>query len=286
MAAALTAMVVLLDRPRGSHPPHRAEWLAAGDALVRTVRAGQGDTTLVLLHGFGESLFTWRAIIDPLATRYRVVAFDLPGFGGSSKPPGDYGLEAMTERVNDFIDRWVAGPVILVGHSMGGEIAASVALSRPDRIAALVLIAPAGWGVSLGGITDTMYPEKARLISWYLSSRAFALPEHDPEWLGEPAAAARHTLVTDSSYRQATATLLQQFDFRALRGRFDQVKQPVLLLWGTLDPVVPFFLAESLTSTLPCVTFRPIPGAIHRPQVEVPDTVRSLISEFLRGPSC
>ena len=76
---------MLLDHPQ-SHPRHRAEWLDAGGTLVRAVRAGQGDTTILLIHGFGESLTTWRAVFDPLAARAKVVAIDLPGFGVSQKP--------------------------------------------------------------------------------------------------------------------------------------------------------------------------------------------------------
>src|SRR5437899_12900009 len=101
----LLGLLPLLDRPRSLRALHRAEWLDAGDTKVRAVRAGAGDTTLLLLHGFAESLFTWRAILDPLARTYRVVALDLPGFGGSEKPDVPYTIDAMTERLNRFLDR-------------------------------------------------------------------------------------------------------------------------------------------------------------------------------------
>lgn len=276
----LAGAMILLDRPRTGRPIHRAEWLDGGGVALRTVRAGRGDTTLLLLHGFGESLFTWRAVVDPLSLRFRVVAPDLPGFGGSGKPDTSYSLPAMTARLSAFLDRWTRGPVIAVGHSMGGELAAELALQRPDRIARLVLIAPAGWGVGLGGIADTMYPSKARAIGWYLSSRAFILPEHDADWLAEPDSAARYTLVGDAAYRNATARILEEFDFRALRARFSAIHQPTLLIWGTLDPVIPYFLADSLAGAIPCSRLQTIGGALHRPQVEVPDTVVSLIQRF------
>src|SRR5207248_8172184 len=125
---------------------NRAEWLDAGDTRVRAVRAGAGDTTVLLLHGFAESLFTWRSILDPLARTYRVVALDLPGFGGSEKPDVPYTLDAMTERLSRFLDRWTQGSVVVIGQSMGGALAAALALRRPDRVVAVVLIAPAGAG--------------------------------------------------------------------------------------------------------------------------------------------
>ncbi len=283
---ALVLLIGVLDRPRSRKAVHQAEWLEAGDTPVRVVRAGAGDTTLLLVHGFGESLFGWRAVFDRLAMSYRVVALDLPGFGGSGKPDGDYSLPAMTGRLASFLDRWTTGPVIVIGHSMGGELAASVALARPDRVVAAVLIAPAGWNVGLSGIAGTMYPSKARAIGWYLSSRAFALPEHDVEWLGEPDSAARYTQMADSNYRKSVARVLEQFDFRGLRASFARIRQPVLLVWGTWDPVIPFAIADSILPLLPCARMVTLPNAFHRPQVEVPDTVTAVILGFASAPSC
>ncbi len=283
---AAAGAVFLQGRPRPEQPLHRAEWLPADDVTLRTLRAGAGDTTLLLLHGFGESLFTWRAVVDPLAQHFRVVAVDLPGFGGSSKTAASYTLGDMTRRLSDFIDRWVPGPIIVVGHSMGGEIAATLAIEHPDRIRAAVLIAPAGWAVGLAGVADTMYPSRARAIAWYLSSRAFVLPEHDPDWLQEPDSAADYTLIGDSAYRRATQAILTDFDFRALRDRFKELTQPVLLIWGSLDPVIPYEIADSLIQLIPCGKLATIPRALHRPQVEFPDTVTSLLRGFSAAPSC
>jgi len=281
----LAAVTATLDRPRSTDAPHQAEWLRAGDAALRTVRAGVGEPTLVLIHGFGESLLTWQAILDRLAESHRVIAFDLPGFGGSSKPDAGYDLPAMVGRLSDFVDRWTSGPLVVVGHSMGGELAAALAIARPDRIERLVLIAPAGWEVGLGGIADTMYPEKARAISWYLSSRAFILPEHDLDWLGEPDSAASYTLVGDPEYRRAATRVLEQFDFRALRTGFGTIAQPTLLLWGTLDPVIPFALADSIHRAIPCSELVTFPNALHRPQVEIPDAVAGALERYLRAPA-
>src|ERR1043165_1088650 len=153
LLAGLAAPPSLVDRRRPS-PLHHAEWLDAGGVTVRAVRAGAGDTTILLLHGFGESLATWREVFDPLAERHRVVAIDLPGLGASAKPDVSYSLPAMTERLSRFVDRWTTGPLVVVGQSMGGELAASPAPRRPDRVKLLVLIAPAGYRVGRWGILD------------------------------------------------------------------------------------------------------------------------------------
>lgn len=278
--------LTLTDRPGRTVPAHRAEVLQAGDTWVRTLRAGHGDTTLVLLHGFGEHLLTWRSVVDPLAQRYKVVAFDLPGFGASQKPVGPYGLAAMSDRVADFLVRWTVPPVILVGHSMGGEIAAKVALDYPDRVQGLILIAPAGLQVGLGPITRDLGPTRATAIGIWEAARAFITPLHDPAWLSEPDSLARYDPTTDQAYRNSTAKTLEQFDFRGIGRRYGAISQPTLVLWGMDDPVIPVTVGDSLAGMIPCRQVVRLERTLHRPQFERPDTVVAVIQRFLDEPNC
>lgn len=279
------ALVGLLDT-RGPAPPHSAEWLQAGDIRVRSVRAGEGPVTILLLHGFGESLTTWRALFDPLATHYRVLAIDLPGFGGSEKPDAPYTVEAMTGRLASLVERETEGPVIVVGHSMGGLLAASLALARPDLVRALVLIAPAGYRVGMWGLADSFPGAKARRIARYLGLRSFITPIHDPGWLEEPDSVALYDLTTDPAYRLVAARVLEEFDFEALGDRFARVEQPTLLIWGTVDPVIPLEVSDSLAKLLPCNRLVVIRRAYHRPHAERPDTVLAELGRFLASPGC
>lgn len=279
------AVLSLLDHGR-QVPAHKAEWLEAGDTRVRAVRSGKGPATLVLLHGFGESLTTWRAIFDPLAGSYQVMAVDLPGFGGSTKPPSPYTLEAMTGRLTSLLERETEGPVVLVGHSMGGLLAASVALARPDRVRALVLVAPAGYRVGFWGLADSFPRKKAGRIGRYLGLRAFITPIHDPAWLEEPDSAAAYDLTSDTAYQRVASTVLEEFDFEGLRQRFGQLTQPTLLIWGTLDPVIPPAVGDSLHALLPCSRLVVIPRTFHRPHAERPDTVLHELRRFLQDPRC
>ena len=281
----LAALWIVVDRQR-PRPPHTAEWLDAGGVPVRAVRAGKGDTTLLLLHGYGESLTTWRAVFDRLAARSKVIAIDLPGFGGSGKPDTVYSLGAMTDRLSSFIDQWTAGPVVVVGHSMGGELAASLALARPDRVKLVILVAPAGYRIGLGGLADSMYPAKARRLGRYLAYRSFITPIHDPGWLAEPDSVADYDQTSDTAYAKAAARVLEDFDFRGLKDRFGQLSQPTLLIWGGNDPVVPYLVGDTLSRLIPCVQFVAFPTAFHRPHAETPDTVLSVIRAFLAHPSC
>jgi 4,5:9,10-diseco-3-hydroxy-5,9,17-trioxoandrosta-1(10),2-diene-4-oate hydrolase len=268
------------------NPPHRAEWLNVDGVRLRSVRAGSGEATLVLIHGYGESLTTWRSVFDRLAEDHRVIAFDMPGAGGSDKPDSSYSLTALTDRISRFLDTWTTGPIVIVGHSMGGEVAASLALARPDRIARVILIAPAGYRIGLGGIVETMSPGRARTIGKYLALRSFITPIHDPGWLYEPDSLARYDLTRDGAYSRASTRVLEEFDFMGLRDRFKDISQPTLLIWGGLDPVVPFSVGDTLSRTIPCVRFVPLPKASHRPQAEVPDTVVAEVRRFLSETAC
>lgn len=281
----LTMLWLLIDRPHPK-PPHVAEWLDAGGVPLRAVRAGRGDTTLLLLHGFGESLTTWRALFDRLASHRKVIAIDLPGFGGSGKPEESYSLDSMTDHLSRFIDRWTSGPLVVAGHSMGGEIAASLALARPDRVNLLILVAPAGYRVGFGFIVDSMNATKAMRVGRYLGYRSFITPIHDPSWLAEPDSAASYDQTGDTAYAKSAARTLEDFDFKALHDRFQDIRQPTLLIWGGNDPVIPFAVGDTLSRLIPCAHFLPLPGAFHRPHAEVPDTVLVTIEHFLSEPRC
>lgn len=283
---ALALGITLTDRTVPPTPAHRAEVLRAGDTWVRALRAGTGDTTLVLVHGYGEHLLTWRSVVDPLAERYAVVAFDLPGFGASQKPGGPYTLSAMSGRVADFLARWTRPPVILVGHSMGGQIATEVALARPDLVQGLILIAPAGLRIGLGPVTGQMGPAQATAIGVWEAARAFITPLHDPGWLSEPDTLATYDPTTDPAYRNSTAKVLEQFDFRGIGPRFSDLTQPTLVLWGTDDPVIPVAVADSLAGMIPCHRLVQLDRTLHRPQFERPDTVVAVIKRFLDEPNC
>ena len=279
---ALGLLWVAWDQSARRTPLHRAEWLQADDVQLRAVRAGVGDTTLLLLHGYGESLVGYRAIFDRLARHHRVIAVDLPGFGLSDKPAGPYDLPAMVRRLGDFLGRWTSGPIVVVGHSMGGEIAAALALELPDRVVAAVLLAPAGDGLGtvLGDTSSIASPGAA----WFATALAFILPVHDPAWLWEPADRASYAPLGDPAYRAAARQVLEQFDFSALHDRFRELHQPTLLIWGREDPTIPYRIGELIGAMLPCRRMIVLPNTLHRPHQAQPDTVVAEMERFLQDP--
>ena len=178
------------------------------------------------------------------------------------------------------------GPVILVGHSMGGLLAASVALARPERVQALVLVAPAGYRVGFWGLADSFPTDKAGRIGRYLGLRAFITPIHDPSWLKEPDSASAYDLTMDTAYQRVVSTVLEEFDFEGIGAGFSQITQPTLLIWGTLDPVIPPAIGDTIQGLIPCNRLVVIPRTYHRPHAERPDTVLYELRRFLKSPGC
>jgi pimeloyl-ACP methyl ester carboxylesterase len=283
---ALGAAVLLwvgLGNPYQGRPLHRSERVTVDGLHLRALRAGRGDTTLVFLHGFGESLLAWRALLDRFARHYRVLAVDLPGFGLSDKPTGPYDYPTYQRWLSQLLREQTTGPVVVIGHSMGGELAAGLALAHPDRVVAAVLIAPAGAGISplLSDSSGIASPA----TQWVASALSYVLPAHDTTWLREPPADLSYQPSADSAAANAASRVLEQFDFAAIGERFQELRQPVLLIWGRQDPTIPFEIGDRIAALLPCRQFLPL-LALHRPHQTVPDTVANAMEAFLRRPGC
>ncbi len=106
---------------------------------------GRGRRSFVLLHGLGSDLRVWSRNLEPLASRGRVIAIDLPGFGKSSKPDVDYALPWQARTIVTLLDQCGIDRAVVCGHSMGGQLALQLALDHPERVEGLVLAAPAGF---------------------------------------------------------------------------------------------------------------------------------------------
>src|SRR3954452_24629942 len=112
---------------------------------VDVVELGSGEPAIVFVHGLAGSWQNWLENIPHFAaTGHRVIAFDLPGFGASEVPRDRISIPGYGRLVDTLLDQLGVGPAVLVGNSMGGFIAAEVAIQYPARVQRLVLVSAAG----------------------------------------------------------------------------------------------------------------------------------------------
>ena len=282
LAAALGALFYLTTRQKPvQEPQFQATMLDTGDGVrLRALVAGRGDTTLVFLHGYGESLLAWSGLLRHFTGQYRVLAIDLPGFGMSDPLPDSAGYDAYLRVLETLIGRETTGPVVVIGHSMGGELAAGLALADPGRVVGAILIAPAGAGLNgvlgdSGAVSPWAY--------WIAEAVPYVLPIHDTLWLREPPGPAVPAALRDSILVASARRVLEQFDFAAIGTRFSELHQPVLLIWGRQDPTIPVTVGDRIADLLPCRRYVVLP-ALHRPHQTLPDTVTAEMERFLHHP--
>jgi pimeloyl-ACP methyl ester carboxylesterase len=293
-------LVVLLSAVGACFAPAlpEAEWFPAGTGFsaryvqidgtrIRYIDAGRGVPVL-FLHGLGASMYAWRKNLAPVAAAgFRIIAFDNRGFGFSDKPPTPYDNAAYARLAVALMDSLHLADAVLVGHSMGGAVAAEVAIEYPQRVRGLVLIGSAGLGAR--------EPALFRVARWPLvgpallafrgrglTARLLKATYADPGKVTDGDVDQYYAPVAQSEYGRALRGVLRQFRFSALNGRLDRIAAPTLVLWGEADRWVPIGLGRALASGISRSAFLSVPHAGHSVQEEAPDEVNRLLIRFLK----
>lgn len=127
---------------------HNSQFININGLTVHVKTMGQGEPVFVLLHGFGASLFSWHAVMEPLSQYGRVIAYDRPAFGLTERPmtwvgENPYRPQASVDLLLGLLDHFNVQRAILVGNSAGGTVSMQFTLQHPDRVQALILVDPA-----------------------------------------------------------------------------------------------------------------------------------------------
>lgn len=265
---------------------------------VRGAEPSATSPTFVLLHDFGGSTYSWHAVMDALAERGSVMAFDRPAFGLTERPaPGSwtgtnpYGPEGQVSLAVDLMSALGIDDAVLVGHSVGATLALRIALAHPERVKALVLVDAAvyqhagapGWARWLMGtpqlnrIGPVIMRQLAGETGDEVLRNGWAHPENVPD-------------ASLKEYRKAFEVdgwdvALWQYT-RANRSpdlapKLGSVTVPSLVITGALDKVVPPADSERLAAALPHAQLASLPGCGHAPQEECPDAFLGSLDEWL-----
>lgn len=278
------------------------QFVDAGGVNTYYIRKGRdtGDRPpLVLIHGFGASTFSYRHNIIPLAEDFAVYAFDLKGFGASEKPLWGYSLDQLRDHAFAFLDAVGLHRAVLVGTSMGGEIALRMALAQPERVQALVLIDSAGFlrridtpiegrilsaTPLVGGFLTLPIPLQMRttrrVMARYLR-KIFYDPAHVTPEVVDGYLAPLATL----GGTNGLLARMRARDWGGAADRIPEITAPTLVVWGQDDALIPVAHAESFRKALPHARVIVLPRCGHNPQAEYPHIVNRAIADFLAPPS-
>jgi pimeloyl-ACP methyl ester carboxylesterase len=264
-----------------------ARYLQVDGTRIRYIDVGRG-APVVFLHGLGASMYAWRRNLAAVAAAgFRVIAFDNRGFGLSDKPPATYDNAAYARLAIALMDSLRLTDAVLVGHSMGGAIAAQVAIEYPARVRGLVLIGSAGLGAReplLFRVArwPVLGPAALALRGRGFTARLLRSTYFDPGKVTEADVDQYYAPVAQPEYGRALRGVLQHFRFTALEGRLDRIAAPTLVLWGEEDRWVPMGLGRALAAGITRSAFVSVPHAGHSVQEEVPDEVNHLVIRFLK----
>ena len=242
---------------------------------------------LLLLHGFGSSLQTWNDWAPELATQYRVIRLDLPGFGlTGASPHRDYTEARDIATLTHFADRLGVARFGVIGHSLGGKIAWSLAGAVPERITALVLMAPDGFAppdqwnskpYEVPAIMGLMKYSLPQPLMGHFLSAAFS----DPQWLTAPRVARYHDMLRAPGVRQAILDRAHQTLYTNPIPQLQKIKAPTLLLWGENDRMIPSSNADRYAQVLTQSQTVVLPQLGHVVQEEQPALGLAQVRSFL-----
>lgn len=257
---------------------------------LRYVRAGQGSPVL-LLHGFSSSLYTWREVLPGLARQHDVVALDFPGFG-ESQIPADLSPERLGRAALGLARQLELERPALVGHSMGGAVAAALS-SDPELDPASVAVIDAatfamGPETRPGMVQLMSRPAVAGLLELLPLRRLttlIALREvfHDDGRVTAERVDEYVAPVRRPGFTAAVLSLLRADGEveAAIPRRWAAASVPALVLWGRDDRWIPVAHAEKHRAARPAAKVVVLEGCGHMPQEERPEETLRILSEFL-----
>jgi pimeloyl-ACP methyl ester carboxylesterase len=255
---------------------HRSELLDVRGVRTHILQGGRGRPLLVLHPEFGADL--WSPYHDRLAACFRVLAPDHPGFGKSERPDWLDGVDDLVFHYLDLLDRLELERVSIVGTSLGGWIAAALAVAHPERIERLVLAAPAGIRVE-GAVRYDLFANPAEETL----RRLF----HDETRAAQiiPVEHGREVLVR--AYREFTTLARLTWNpylyDPKLQQRLPRVTAPTLIVWGENDEVLPRQYGEAFAALLPRASLKLLPACGHLVPLEQGEAFSRLAIEFLKA---
>ena len=233
----------------------------------------ESDETVVMLHGWGANIGLFQNAASLIASKYKVAAPDLPGFGGTPEPPSEWTVDDYTDLAVKFIASLGLKKVILLGHSFGGRLIIKMANRQelPFEISKIILVDAAG-----------IKPQKSaeQKMKENVSKFGKKLLSGTPGLLNK-----LQSMAGSQDYRDASPLMrrvLVNVVNEDLTDLLPNIKQSTLLIWGTNDTATPLADARKMEQLIPDAGLAEIPGCGHFSFLENPGLFNAIISSFLK----
>jgi pimeloyl-ACP methyl ester carboxylesterase len=255
---------------------------------------GQGQPVFILLHGFGASLFSWHAVMEPLSASGTVIAYDRPAFGLTERPlkwkgQNPYGPEANIALLLGLMDHFGVQKAFLIGNSAGGTLSMQFAIQYPQRVQALILVDPAvyenggpAW-VRILGKTPQMQHLGPLFVRSIQKSGLDLIQEawHDPSKITQATWDGYTLPLKADAWDQALWFFTMASHDTGLLQHLQDFKLPILVITGDDDRIVPTADSVKLAGELPGAKLVVIQEAGHVPHEEQPAVFMQVINEFM-----
>ncbi|MEW6471006.1 MAG: alpha/beta fold hydrolase [Actinomycetota bacterium] len=266
----------------------------AGGVSTRVIEAGAGEP-VVLLHGLSGHAESWARNIVPLAERFRVVAVDMIGHGLTDKPDRSYLLPTFVEHLGAVLRAVSVGEAHLVGQSLGGWVAAWLALEQPEAVRTLTLVTTAGLKVSLAtdGVQQLQSQVRAvtrKALDALTRDAVRARLEwlmHRPQTVTDELVELRYRIFLRDDSRRTMSRMVDDvtgdanLEYALTEDRLRQLEIPTLVLWSRHNPTTPWEEGEAAAAVIPKGRFVLLEDCAHWPQFEEPERFNDVVLAFL-----
>ena len=257
------------------------KFLQIDENKIRYLESGNSKKTLVLIHGLGASSERWEKVIPLFAKYFRVIIPDLIGFGYSDKPLADYTLDFFSSFLEKFFAAANIQHPILIGSSLGGQIAVEYTAEHSQNVEKLILVSPSGVMKKSTPALDAyimaaLYPNEQN------TKNAFELMESSGKHIDEKIINGFIERMKLPNAKLAfMSTLLGLKNAKVITTKLQSMIIPTLIIWGSNDPVIPIQHADEFVASIKDCRFLRMDNCGHTPYVQDPNSFASLVLKFL-----
>ncbi len=280
---------IALEELKGKYMHENSQFITIKDMPVHFCIDGQGEETIVLLHGTGSSLHTWEAWVQLLKDKYRIVRMDLPAFGLTGpNPQNRHDLIFYNIFLETFFDKIGLDKFHLAGNSFGGFLAWNYALLHPGEVEHLVLLNSSGYPLEPKKLPLGFRLAQNKRFSQYLEKvtpksiikkTVYAAYEDDSKVSQETIDRYFELLLREGN-RKGMMQKMQQIKHDN-HHKIKEIKTPTLILWGEKDAIIPSQHAYQFHKDIKGAEFIMYHNIGHLPMEEIPKRSAKDLLDFL-----